>query len=72
MPTAEADEGGDTADRHASQDDGDDDFHSVDELTSMSLEELMETMTKRARGMQADKIRNEDVARSGGAPEATE
>jgi ParB family chromosome partitioning protein len=38
-----------------------------------SLEELMEIMTKRARGMQADKVKNEDVARSGGgAPEATE
>jgi ParB family chromosome partitioning protein len=37
-----------------------------------SFDELMETMTKRARGMQADKVKNEDVARSGGPPEATE
>jgi ParB family chromosome partitioning protein len=36
------------------------------------FDELMETMTKRARGMQADKVKNEDVARSGGAPEAAE
>jgi ParB family chromosome partitioning protein len=36
------------------------------------FEELMETMTKRARGMQADKVKNEDVARSGGAPEMAE
>lgn len=37
-----------------------------------SLEELLETMTKRARGMQADRIKNEDLARSGGTPETTE
>jgi ParB family transcriptional regulator, chromosome partitioning protein len=37
-----------------------------------SMEELLGTMTKRARGMQADRIKNEDVARSGGAPEASE
>jgi ParB family chromosome partitioning protein len=30
------------------------------------FDELMETMTKRARGMNAEKIRGEDVARSGG------
>jgi len=36
------------------------------------LEELLETMTKRARGLQIDRIRSEDVVRSGGAPEATE
>jgi ParB family chromosome partitioning protein len=35
-----------------------------------SFEELMATMTKRARGMQADRIKSEDVVRSGGAPEA--
>ena len=29
-------------------------------------------MTKRARGMNVDKIRAEDVARSGGAPEEGE
>ena len=34
-----------------------------------SLEELMATMTKRARGMNVDKIKNEDLARSGGAPD---
>jgi ParB family transcriptional regulator, chromosome partitioning protein len=33
-------------------------------------DELFETMTKRARGMDPGKIRSEDVARSGGAPEA--
>jgi ParB family chromosome partitioning protein len=32
-------------------------------------DELLETMTKRARGMNLDKIRSQDVARSGGAPE---
>jgi hypothetical protein len=26
-------------------------------------------MTKRARGMKTDKIKNEDLARSGGAPD---
>jgi ParB family transcriptional regulator, chromosome partitioning protein len=31
-------------------------------------DELFETMTKRARGMDPGKIRSEDVARSGGAP----
>jgi ParB family chromosome partitioning protein len=34
------------------------------------LDELLATMTKRARGLQADKIKSEDVVRSGGAPEA--
>jgi ParB family chromosome partitioning protein len=36
------------------------------------MEELLETMTKRARGMQADRIKSEDLARSGGAPEAAD
>ena len=36
------------------------------------LEELLPSMTKRARGMDANKIKTEDVARSGGAPEASE
>jgi ParB family chromosome partitioning protein len=31
-------------------------------------EELLETMTKRARGLNLDKIRSEDVVRTGGAP----
>ena len=34
-----------------------------------SFDELMETMTKRARGMKVDKIKNEDLARTGGAPD---
>jgi ParB family chromosome partitioning protein len=34
--------------------------------------ELIATMTKRARGMDPDRIRSEDLARSGGPPEATE
>jgi len=33
------------------------------------FDELFATMTKRARGMDAAKIRTEDVARTGGAPE---
>jgi len=33
------------------------------------FDELLDTMTKRARGMKADKIKPEDLARSGGAPE---
>jgi ParB family chromosome partitioning protein len=33
------------------------------------LEELLETMTKRARGMKADKIKTEDLARTGGVPD---
>lgn len=33
------------------------------------FDELLATMTKRARGMNADKIRTEDLARSGGAPD---
>jgi ParB family chromosome partitioning protein len=38
-----------------------------------SAEELMATMTKRARGMDPEKIRPQDVARTGGPPaEATE
>lgn len=36
------------------------------------FEELMETMTKRARGMNVEKIRTEDVARSGGGAPAEE
>jgi ParB family transcriptional regulator, chromosome partitioning protein len=34
------------------------------------MDDLFATMTKRARGMNPDKIRPEDVARTGGAPEA--
>jgi ParB family chromosome partitioning protein len=34
-----------------------------------AFDELMATMTKRARGLQANKIRSEDLARSGGAPD---
>ena len=34
------------------------------------LDELLPSMTKRARGMDVGKIKNEDVARTGGAPEA--
>jgi ParB family chromosome partitioning protein len=38
-----------------------------------AADELIATMTKRARGMDPERIRTEDVARSGGAPaEATE
>lgn len=33
------------------------------------LEELLKTMTKRARGMKVDQIKSEDLARSGGAAE---
>jgi ParB family transcriptional regulator, chromosome partitioning protein len=33
------------------------------------FDELLDTMTKRARGMDAAKIRTEDLARSGGAPD---
>jgi ParB family chromosome partitioning protein len=33
-----------------------------------SFDELMSTMTKRAKGLSADKIRPEDLAKSGGAP----
>jgi ParB family chromosome partitioning protein len=36
------------------------------------FDEVFETMTKRASGMDPGKIRSEDVARSGGAPEAGE
>jgi ParB family chromosome partitioning protein len=36
------------------------------------LSELLPSMTKRARGMDANKIKTEDVARSGGAPEGSE
>jgi len=34
-----------------------------------AFDELFAGMTKRARGMKVDKIKNEDLARSGGAPE---
>ena len=34
-----------------------------------SFDELLQTMTKRARGMNVDKIKTEDLARSGGAPD---
>ena len=34
------------------------------------IDELLPSMTKRARGMDVGKIKNEDVARTGGAPEA--
>jgi ParB family chromosome partitioning protein len=34
------------------------------------LEELFTSMTRRARALNPDKIRPEDVARTGGAPEA--
>jgi ParB family transcriptional regulator, chromosome partitioning protein len=34
-----------------------------------SFDELLDTMTKRARGMDAGKVKTEDLARSGGAPE---
>jgi ParB family chromosome partitioning protein len=34
------------------------------------MDELFPSMTRRARGMNPDKIRQEDVARTGGAPEA--
>jgi ParB family chromosome partitioning protein len=36
------------------------------------VDELLRTMTKRARGMDASKIKTEDVARSGGPAEASE
>ncbi len=36
------------------------------------LDELFATMTKRARGMNLDKIRSADIARTGGPPEAGE
>jgi ParB family chromosome partitioning protein len=34
-----------------------------------SFDELLDTMTKRARGMNVEKIKTEDLARSGGAPD---
>ncbi len=34
-----------------------------------SFDELLHTMTKRARGMDASRIKSEDLARSGGAPD---
>jgi ParB family chromosome partitioning protein len=36
------------------------------------VDELLATMTKRARGMQVERIQAADVARTGGAPEPTE
>jgi ParB family chromosome partitioning protein len=36
------------------------------------LDELLAQMTKRAKGMDAGKVKGEDVARSGGAPDAAE
>ena len=36
------------------------------------IEELLPSMTKRVKGMDVSKIKNEDVARTGGAPEASE
>jgi ParB family chromosome partitioning protein len=39
--------------------------------TPPPLEELLPSMTKRAAGMDASKIKTEDVARTGGAPEAS-
>ena len=36
------------------------------------IDELLPSMTKRARGMDVDKIKNEDVARTGGPPEGAE
>jgi ParB family chromosome partitioning protein len=37
-----------------------------------TFDDLFDTMTKRARGMNADKVKPEDLARSGGAPEEAE
>jgi ParB family transcriptional regulator, chromosome partitioning protein len=37
-----------------------------------AVEDLLGDMTKRARGMNVDRIKAEDVARTGGAPEASE
>jgi ParB family transcriptional regulator, chromosome partitioning protein len=37
-----------------------------------SIDELFQTMTKRARGLNPDKIRTEDLARSGGAAEESD
>ena len=39
--------------------------------TPPPLEELLPSMRKRAAGMDASKIKSEDVARTGGAPEAS-
>jgi ParB family chromosome partitioning protein len=36
------------------------------------LDELLPSMTKRARGMNLDKIKTADIARTGGAPESSE
>jgi ParB family chromosome partitioning protein len=33
------------------------------------LEEFLDSLTKRARGLQVDKIKNDDIARTGGAPD---
>jgi ParB family chromosome partitioning protein len=40
--------------------------------TPPGFDELFATMTRRAAGLKADKIRSEDVVRTGGAPEPTE
>jgi ParB family chromosome partitioning protein len=40
--------------------------------TVPSFDELMATMTKRVRGMKAENIKPQDLARSGGAPDAAE
>jgi ParB family chromosome partitioning protein len=37
-----------------------------------TYDELLATMTKRARALDPAKIRGEDVARSGGAPDSAE
>ena len=36
------------------------------------VEDLLADMTKRARGMNVDRIKAEDVARTGGPPESAE
>jgi ParB family chromosome partitioning protein len=37
-----------------------------------SFDDLLDTMIKRGRGMQADKINAEDLAKSGGVPDEAE
>ena len=37
-----------------------------------AVEDVLADMTKRARGMNVDRIKAEDVARTGGAPEGAE
>jgi hypothetical protein len=36
------------------------------------VETLLADMTKRARGMNVDRIKTEDIARTGGPPESTD